>query len=283
MNDQQQARFYELKSKKGLSSEEQREFEALVSLAKTASEELVSQKAELRKQARIIQILQRVRFNGRVLKDCEANEGLILELPPTMTPEEINSAFAGNPKLAESFLWMDPPASKSDPKVEAKDRDVFAQAARANGNFGTHESNFKLLRDTLGAGFSEDQINQAIRSNAVRLAPPSQEQKDEWAALAEDERKLRLMNATTSELKQEVSAGFEQRRTAFKQAEANRVFAAKQEADKDMGYPPLPEFFKGRRVDQDFFVKMKCTREEWKFLAQKYGQANIEAKISGER
>src|SRR5215467_8550125 len=84
--------------------------------SKTELAALREQQRENARQARIVRILQRVRFNGKVLKDCDANEGLILELPPQLTPDEISQAFAANPRLAEGFLWIDPPGSKTDPK-----------------------------------------------------------------------------------------------------------------------------------------------------------------------
>jgi len=200
-----------------------------------------------------------------------------------MSPEEISSAFAGNPKLASGFIWIDPPASKTDPKQKAKDLETLREAAKANGNFGASEANLSLVRDALGAGFTEYQINQAIRSNAVRLAPPSEEERQQWAAEAQEQEQQRLRNLNTRELKTEVSAGFEQRRAQAAQAEADRVLKAKEEADQLAGgYPELPEFFKGHRVDRAFFVK-KCSREELKFLVQKFGAANVEKRIRGIR
>src|SRR5215468_11342691 len=93
---------------------------------------LREQQRENARQGRIVRILQRVRFNGKVLKDCAANEELILELPPQMTPDEISQAFAANPKLAEGFLWIDPPPSKMDPTQLEKDRQTLEAAANAN-------------------------------------------------------------------------------------------------------------------------------------------------------
>src|SRR5215831_11519429 len=106
---------------------------------------LREQQRENARQARIVRILQRVRFNGKVLKDCAANEELILELPP-MSPDAISQAFAANPKLAEGFLWIDPPASKTDPKVLERDQQTLEVAAREYRAFGAPQANLSLVR-----------------------------------------------------------------------------------------------------------------------------------------
>jgi len=176
---------------------------------------------------------------------------------------------------------MDEPASKSDPQVKAKDRQTLEAAARENTNFGVSDANLSLARSVLGPGFSESDLIQAFRTGRVVLAAPSDEERQQWAELAEDERKLRLMNASTSELKQEVRQGFDQRRHAQAVAEADRVLAAKEEIDRLAGgFPELPSHFRGRKLDREFFVR-KCSRDEMKFLVQKYGAFNVEKRIRG--
>jgi hypothetical protein len=124
-------------------------------------------------------------------------------------------------------------------------------------------------------------LNSAIRANALRLSPPSQEEKDEWAAEAQDREQLRLRNLGIGELKNEVSAGFDQRRAAFKQAESNRVMNAKQEAEVGAGFPPIPEFYLGKRVDKKFFLE--CSRETMRYFLQRYGDSQCTAAIRGNR
>ena len=215
-----------------------------------------------------------------MLKQCESNENLLREyvgLPEDLLIEAIN-------KDADCFLWVDIPASKTDPTVSAQDGETLAQAAREYRTFGASEANLALAREVLGPGFSEYMLLQAIRSNAIRLAAPSEEEKTQWVQEDQEREQLRLRNLDVSQLKQEVKDGYMDRRAAAQAAEADRVFAAKEKHDQMVGgFPPLPDTFKGRRLDRDFFVKMRCTREELKFLTQKFGQANIEARIRGLR
>jgi len=90
-----------------------------------------------------------------------------------------------------------------------------------------------------------------------------------------------LKNADTRTLKKEFRDGFEQRRAQTGQAEADRVLKAKEEAEKDMGYPPLPDFHQGKRVDQQFFKQ--CSRETMRFFLQRYGEFQCVQAIRGVR
>jgi hypothetical protein len=281
-------RFLELQSKVTTSGLTPKEKEELTRLAPTvtqadvaALQELQQQKQEAARQFRIVQILQRVRYNGKVLKDCAANEEFISELPPNLSPDEITQAFAANPKLASSFLWVDLPASKTDPKQLAKDLETLRVAAKANGNFGASEANLALCREVLGAGFSEYTLNQAIRANALRLSAPTQEERDQWAAEAHDQEQLRLRNLDTRCLKDEVREGFDQRRAASAQANADRVLKAKQEEENQMGYPPLPAIYQGKPVNQKFFKE--CSRETMRYFLQRYGDFQCTQAIRGIR
>ena len=126
---------------------------------------------------------------------------------------------------------------------------------------------------------------EAVQTRRLRLAPATAEELEEREAERIDQEQLRLRNKPSHELKAEAAQSMVDARRQAQVQEADRLLEAKEEHDKLVGgYPPLPDFFKGRRVDRDFFHKVgRCTREEWKFLTQKYGQANIEARIRGIR
>src|SRR5262249_36881043 len=142
---------------------------------------------------------------GRVLKQCQANEALIEDAH--MNVEFFCEAVKQN-SFASKFTWEEPRASKTDRKQLEKDRQTLEAAAKTNRNFsGSSEANLALCRDILGAGFSESDLVQAYRARRLVLTAPTDEERLQWAELDEDQRKLRLMNATTPQLKEEIREG----------------------------------------------------------------------------
>jgi len=139
---------------------------------------LREQQAEVKRQARLLDVYRKVRYNGKILKNAVANDVAILEL--AMPGDMLNHALGKDRTLASRFIWVDPPASKSDPKVLEKDRRTLEAAAREYRTFGASEANLALARDVLGAGFSEHLLLQAIRSNAIRLSAPTDEERQHW-------------------------------------------------------------------------------------------------------
>jgi hypothetical protein len=103
---------------------------------------------------------------------------------------------------------------------------------------------------------TEHGLVQAVQSNALRLAPASAQELEEREAERIDAEKLRLLHGDVRTLKDEVSAGFDQRRAQAAQAEADRAFAEKENADKGMGFPELPEYFRGRRRDRNSLLSI---------------------------
>jgi hypothetical protein len=64
--------------------------------------------------------------------------------------------------------------------LEPQDRAIFEQLARKTEQFSTCAANFSLVRTHCTPGFTEVQLQDAIESGAVLLAPPSQAEIAQW-------------------------------------------------------------------------------------------------------
>ena len=225
---------------------------------------------------------------GQLLKQTQANTSLIED---AHMPLELFLEAVKQEKFASQFIWEEPRASKSDPKILEKDRETLAQAARANRNFsGVSEANLALCRDVLGAGFTEDAVIHGFRTRRLILAAPTDEERQQWQELDLDAEKLRLSRTPAHLLKQEAAQGILDRRRQAQVEEADRAFAAKQELEVGISYPPLPEFlpeflakrFGNQRLDRSFLVK-KADRDAYRFLHQKFGVVAVEERLRGIR
>ena len=154
------------------------------------------------------------------------------------------------------------------PKREAQlrqDRETFVDAARVLRSFGLNVANFNLLRSTLGLGnLSEYTIKQAIESNAVSLAPATEEQLAEYQREDIEARNQYLANADPATLRVEVRKEAEARRLQQQRQEGEAADAARKARDIPRGYPPLPP-----EISKD--VIKKASTERLKDLIRKYG------------
>ena len=229
----------------------------------------------------------RADFDGRYLRDCDANRNIVFgwlnpgEDYPTV--ELLNSIFKERPQAKQELIWADPPPSpQQKQEAEQSDREAFTAFVKQN-RYGDNVANFTLAREVLGHGnVTVYGLTQAVQNNAFRLAPATPKELEDRETERIQQEQSRLRNLSTRELKEEVSAGFESKRKVFRQVEADRSFAAKEQQDKQMGYEPLPEYFRGRKLDREFFIKF-ATRDDLRFLNQKYGPANVEARLRGIR
>jgi hypothetical protein len=265
------------------------------------NEQLVAERRELQRQRaeaqasieeskrglRLLDVFRNARHNGKVLKDCTANENQILELANPGEEDQIcgdwfNKIIQQTPSLVNRFVWTDPPVSKFDKKAEERDRAEFTAFVKQN-RYGDNIANFNAARGLLGPGNVRGyQLAQAVQSNALRLSPASAQELEDREAERIREHNEKLQSMSTGELRKLSGEGFDARRAQAAQAVADHSFAQKEQHDQHMGYPELPEYFRGRKLDREFFIKY-CDRTTMRFLNQKYGPANVEARIRGIR
>jgi hypothetical protein len=246
--------------------------------------EIAERRAEAVQELRLMDIFRSVRHDGKILPDNVANRNAVLELANPGEENQISGAWlnkllAETPSLATRFIWAFPPASKTDPRQLEKDRKILEAAARANGNFGASDANLSLCRDILGAGFAEYHVIQAFRSGQLRLAPPSDDEREQWEAERLDQEKLRLLNASTPVLKQDVRAGYADRRAQAAQAEADRVLEQKKKFQHGQ-FKPLPREWNGQRFDAAFIRAASPQQiRKWREL---FGSLQLDLRLRGE-
>jgi hypothetical protein len=160
-----------------------------------------------------------------------------------------------------------------------KDRQTFIDTSNTLRSFSVNEANFSVIRSTLGEGFTVYGISQGILSNALILAPPTQQQINEWAEQDREAHNQRLLSASPQVLRQAVKSEAEQRRAQSvleTQAEADR---AHQVRDAARMYPPLPNERNGKPLNAKFIKA--ADRTELRFLIQRYGETQVTNRLRG--
>jgi hypothetical protein len=203
----------------------------------------------------------------------------------------------------------------------AKDSQTFQQAAIQLG-FAANTANENLVRQVLGSGYSVSDIAQAISSNAVRLSPVGEaerQQRDEKERryligeilddYAVDEnlreakrRQLDRPDMTLQNLRQQVAVIRERTRlhqltpTQIREENARR---ATQQASTEkpinvagalhgiakQDYPAMPDviWHQGKEVPLDSRFFRLCSGEQMKILIKKYGDAQVVARVRKDR
>jgi hypothetical protein len=206
-----------------------------------------------------------------------ASEAIILGwLNPgeTLNREFLVRIIAENPALAAQLQWRSINPKQAEAKELELDKQTFANAARTLRSFGVNEANFSWIRQVLGSGFSLYGIQQALASNALSLAPATQEELDQWAAEDIEAHNEALLRANPEELRARVRQESEQTRAASAQVESDRQLQAEQQREAPMGFPSLPADITRERI-------RAASPSEIKLWMRKYGQFQLNKILSG--
>jgi hypothetical protein len=195
------------------------------------------------------------------------------------------------PSLARQLSWqsadvLDPVKRRQAESAQAQeDRETFSAIARELG-LAENDANFSLTVSVLGSGFNSYQVQQAISSNALNLAPASPEELAQFSQDAAEERQDFLINASPEELRQAARTETEQRRAQFQHEETQRQIAAREQMDAAYGFTPIPELNQatGEKLDSAYFIKLSNTNiSAFKQAIRRWGAANVTARIRGIR
>jgi hypothetical protein len=184
--------------------------------------------------------------------------------------------------------------------LEPQDRAIFEQVARQTEKFSTCSANFSLIRTHCTPGFTEVQLQDAIESGAVLLAPPSQAEIQQWhaeeaerlAPIVTDAQRNWSDNAygrnqmlqkvralPLDNLRERVRVIEENRRLASmspedlkKVAAGQRVEQRTQVVQQSFGHRPLP-------ADIDAQAIVKASKHQLRDMVRLYGSEQINDRL----
>jgi hypothetical protein len=232
----------------------------------------------------------RTPINGKFVRNVEANKGPVFGW--ASGPHEVISGtwFADlmkqYPNLAAELIWEVAltPAQREQQKraQEQADRGTFLQVCKEIG-MSACEGNWSLISSsTLGPGFTAAQLRNVVQSGAVRVVGATEVEAAAWRQEAIDTRNKFLQNADVGTLRTLANQEAQQTRVATAQAQAQADYQARVERDSHMGYKPMPEIWRGEKLDQAFLLsRKKCPAETMRKLIDLFGAAAVESRIRG--
>jgi hypothetical protein len=237
----------------------------------------------------------RTAINNRVAIDNQTNRNIIVswvqeDQGEALSPELFKKILTEQPQLAGHIVWQS--ADVLDPKKRrqaaaaqaAEDRKTFSDAARKYG-LGDTEANFHLVRETLGEGFSEYAVGDAVRNGTVQVSPATEAELEQYRQKAQEQRQQFLRNADPETLRSIVRSEAEQRRIKFQHDETERQIAHREMLDAQVGFPVLPEFnSNGEKIDAAYLIRISNTNLQlFKTIISRFGAANVTARLRGIR
>jgi len=234
-------------------------------------------------------IFRTVLPGNKIAVDNAANRGVIeswLHPHESLSPEVFLKAITETPRLIGQLVVqtadvLDPKKQRQAASAQAeKDRRIFENTAKRFELYSINEANWNVIHSTLGPGLSEYQIQQAVESGAVRLTPATSSEIQEWRqGLAEQRQDWLVNRASPAELRAAANAEAEQRRVAAAKQQADQQLEAAIVRDSVMGFPPLPEDWRGQKLDAAFIKA--CDVQTHKLLSKRFGSAALDLRLRG--
>jgi hypothetical protein len=162
--------------------------------------------------------------------------------------------------------------------AEKLDRAGFLNAFNTLRTFGNTESNFLLIRETVGNGnVTVFSVRQALASG-VSLSSPTQEEKDQWAEDDAEEYKQRLKNASPMELRQMAAEERQTRAASMTQQEQAQADEARRLRDANR-FPPIPDTINGVPLDANYIKK--CSTDQLRNIVRRWGGTQVTNRLRG--
>jgi len=193
--------------------------------------------------------------------------------------EWFTKVIAENPKVL-SQLVLKPNLSRE--YQSHKDHETFSEFVRAYG-YSDNQAGFALALSILGPGFNQYQLQQVVASNALRLAPATAEDQQEWKEerIEQENTVLKSDEASPRQKREIAQQRFvtEHRTAAQIQMEYELVLGFERDVIYGQKVSPLPATWNGRVLTSEFI--RKCDKEVLKALIHKYGSSQVTARLRG--
>jgi hypothetical protein len=177
-----------------------------------------------------------------------------------------------------------------------QDRLTFELSARTLRSFGQTDANLSMIKDSLGAGFSLEQVKAFCETNGNLLSPPSVHERNSWEfsdaqerKAAEAQRVVMLKNMPHEQLREEVRKTGQQAHQQSQIAHVQQQVQAMEEKCSGQ-FPDIPSHnADGQALDSSYFIKLSNSPYGtepyllWKRFIRKHGFANMTARLQGVR
>jgi len=217
--------------------------------------------------------LSRVRINGKMPANNTANRKIVFSwLHPGEQPtvKWFLRVLAEQPGLADQIIWetiLSPDQRKqAEAAALAQDRTAFAELCRRY-SLSECAANFNVWRSTNSI------------SGLAPATPEEQAKFEEERIEAHNAELLRVAETNPDQLRARVRQESEARQQAAQQERAEHQFQAAQQRDASRGFQVLPDTWNGQKLDAGFIKN--CSVEVQKFLTQKFGSAQLTARLQG--
>jgi len=231
-------------------------------------------------------------FKCSGLKNTTKNETLLDQLlGPALSLETFRSLIEKNPQYQNRFEWGSAPfgairqAEADQSKQRTKIRQTFSAAAKAATAQGLNDvsdcdANFNLVCRVLGTDFTIAQAVKALTDGTLQGLAPSGNAAELRAAYQQkqiDDHNHWLMNADTKTLREITRQEIADQRQNSAQEQADRELQVGLQRQTAMGFPPLPDLWRGEKLDANFIKH--CNVETHKRLTKRFGSAALTARL----
>ncbi len=235
-------------------------------------------------------LLQVFKFSG--LANTKENEASLDRLlGPTLSLQTFRSLCENNPDIARKFKWESEPFARviaqeqEQNQQRTKVRQAFSAAAKAAtaqglNNVSACDANFNRVCGVLGTDFTIAQAVKALTDGTLQGLASSGNAAELRAAYQQkqiDDHNHWLMNADTKTLREITRQEIADQRQNSAQEQADRELQVGLRRQTAMGFPPLPDLWRGEKLDANFIKH--CNVETHKRLTKRFGSAALTARL----
>jgi hypothetical protein len=262
----------------------------LQELVDESADPLAKDKEALRRAEQVLII-----FKHSGLKNNKQNATELDRTLPgaTLSFQNFRSLIEQNSDIATRFTWDSQPFGsviaheQEQSKQRTKVRQAFSAAALAVtaqglNDVGDFDSNLRLVCSVLGTDFTVAQAVRALTDGSIQGLAASgnaAELREQYRQKLVDDHNKSLLNSDTDTLRKIVRRESAETLVANQQARADRELQVELSRDAAIGFPTLPDMWRGEKLDSAFIKK--CNPETHKLLSQRFGSGQLTNRLRG--